>query len=374
MPLSVVLLTSAPAWRGSGTSLAKIAAGLAKAGHRATVIAASDEIAGRFAGLGVPAIARPMGRTGWRELLAMGEALRLLESDVILCDTPRDLRLAALASTFRPRPIIFRYNLSRRVLPRDPLSRILFARVRAVVHQSEFARDRALRTSPWLRALRGSVIPNGYDPSLVQAPLGAAERFRDRHGPAPGRNLVVSGAALFLDKGYRSAFEALARVAAERPVDFVICGEGDDRAELVALARRTGCPARFAGLLPRDEWFGALRAADVVLHPTSGELFGNVMAEAMLLERPVVAVDSGASPEVVGRDGSAGLLVPEGDAGAMASAILALLGDADRRAEVGRAGRARVTREFPLEAMEQGYVRVVEQVAGAGSRLDEPPA
>src|SRR6185436_6500183 len=143
--------------------------------------------------------------------------------------------------------------------------------------------------------------------------------------------LVLSGAALFLDKGYELAIEAMRLVGATHGADYVVSGAGDDAARIAALAGRAEIPVRFTGQLSEDDWFGALNAADIVLHPTSGEIFPNIVAEAMLLGRPLVALDSGATPELVGAGGQAGVLVRDGDAGAMAGAIRSLLDDSTRR-------------------------------------------
>lgn len=364
MTLSVVLLTSAPAWRGSGTSLAKIAGGLERAGHRALILAGPDEVCERFTASGARVQHVPLERTGWRELRAVAQVLRVEGADLVLADMTRDLRLAALATVLRPRPVVFRYNLSRRVLEGDAFSRLLFRRVAAITFQSVYARDRALGTSPWLRSWPGEVIWNGYDGERHRPDPGAAQRFRSALAIAPGRSIVLSGAALFLDKGYQVAIDAMRQVTANRAVEYVICGAGDDARAIAARADRAGLPVRFTGQLSQRDWFAALNAADVVFHPTPGELCPNIVAEGMLVGGALVAADSGATPELVGRGGEAGLLVPEGDAAAMAVAVYSLLDDPARRKAMGVAARARIVAEFPLERMERGYNRLMERLAG----------
>jgi len=150
---------------------------------------------------------------------------------------------------------------------------------------------------------------------------------------------------------------------ASREVEYVICGAGDDAAAISTLAERAGLEVRFTGQLDQAPWLGALNAADVVLHPTPGELFPNIVAEAMLVGRALVAVDSGATPELVGRGGDAGILVAEGDARGLATAVQALLEDRERRARMGVAARERISRQFPIDKMEKGYVRLIESLA-----------
>ena len=363
MPLSAALLTSAPAWRGSGTSLAKIAAGLERAGHRAVILAGPDAVRSRFESGGARVRQVPLARTGWREIRAVARVLRSEGTQVVLADMERDFRVAALATLLRPLPLVFRYNLSRRTLEGHPFSRFLFRRVGMITFQSEYARARALRTSPWLGSWPNEVIANGYDAGRHRPDAAAAADFRSRHGMAADAAVVLSGAALFLDKGYALAIDAMRIVRAGREVEYVICGAGDDTAAISTLADRAGLRVRFTGQLDQAEWFGALNAADVVLHPTPGELFPNIVAEAMLVGRALVAVDSGATPELVGRDGHAGILVAEGDATGLASAMEGLLADRERRTRMGLAARERISREFPLDTMEKGYVRLIESLA-----------
>ena len=305
----------------------------------------------------------PLARTGWREIRAVARVLRDEGAQVVLADMERDLRVAALATLLRPLPLIFRYNLSRRTLEGHAFSRFLFRRVGMITFQSAYARDRALRTSPWLSSWPSEVIANGYDAGWHRPDATAALRFRGALGIPADARVVLSGAALFLDKGYALAIEAMRTLQARRAVEYVICGAGDDASAISSLADRSGVRVRFTGQLDQAEWRGALNAADVVLHPTPGELFPNIVAEAMLVGRALVAVESGATPELVGRSGGAGVLVPEGDATALATAVGGLLDDQERRHRMGVAARERIAREFPLEKMEQGYVRLIESLA-----------
>ena len=82
----------------------------------------------------------------------------------------------------------------------------------------------------------------------------------------------------------------------------------------------------------------ALGTADVLVHTAHGEPFGLVLVEAMQAGVPVIAPDEGGPPEIV-REGIDGLLVDPADRDALATAIVALARDPDRRARMGAAGR-----------------------------------
>lgn len=123
-------------------------------------------------------------------------------------------------------------------------------------------------------------------------------------------------------------------------------GDGDLEARLLDLARSgRGEPAvRFIGArsdVPR--W---MAAADVMALPSAWEARALVVQEAMAAGLPVVASAVGGLPELIG---SAGVLVPPGDAGALADAVGGLLADPARRSELSALGRQRFA-ELPDEA------------------------
>jgi hypothetical protein len=109
----------------------------------------------------------------------------------------------------------------------------------------------------------------------------------------------------------------------------------------------------FPGRVAPAEVLGLLDAASLVLVPSRAETFGLVAIEAALMQRPVVASRVGGLREVVA-DGLTGLLVPADDAGAMAEAAIALLGDEARCRRLGMAARARAQVLFSTIATSTG--------------------
>jgi glycosyltransferase involved in cell wall biosynthesis len=92
-------------------------------------------------------------------------------------------------------------------------------------------------------------------------------------------------------------------------------------------------------------WLAALDALALPSLATRGwaEQFGRVLVEAMACGVPVVASRSGEIPHVVG---DAGVLVEEGDAGALRAALADLAADEVARRRLACAGRARVLQHF----------------------------
>lgn len=111
---------------------------------------------------------------------------------------------------------------------------------------------------------------------------------------------------------------------------------------------------------PQDfarEW----RQADIFCHPSSQESFGFVYLEAMMLGKAIVAVQSGAAPEVLA---DAGLLVEPENPQALAEAITRFLEDSSLRQRYGERGKLRAPR-FTVESMIKGYAEVIDQVCGS---------
>ena len=86
----------------------------------------------------------------------------------------------------------------------------------------------------------------------------------------------------------------------------------------------------------------------------------------MALGKPVVAARSGGNAELVD-DGVTGLLVPPGNADALAAAVVELIDDPTRRAALGAAGRRRVEREFDIRVTARRYEDLYAEVLGTSS-------
>jgi glycosyltransferase involved in cell wall biosynthesis len=354
--MRVALLTSAAGWRGSGASYAKLARGLSDRRHLARLITASSRLTSRFEQEDLEVSEIPGRNTGIREVRALWRVLRDMKAQVVVVDTPRDVRLAAYATLLHRAPIVYRYNLNYRA-PRNHLAdRLYLGRVTACVYQSQFIQDEALRHTPWLNGVRRFRIPNGYDTRRFTDRPGAGVAFRQRWDIPVDVPVVLTSAKLARNKGHEIAIAALDRVRhGGQELLYVVCGDGAREAELRALAASLQLPARFTGLLDIEGIVAALSAADLVLHPSPQEIFPNAVGEAMACARAVVAADAGGTAELLGNNGSAGVLVPADDPDAMASAIRELLADPDRRRALGAAARGRIESEFPLDRMIDGY-------------------
>jgi len=114
--------------------------------------------------------------------------------------------------------------------------------------------------------------------------------------------------------------------------------------------------------LTREEIAALYRSATVVAVPSRYEGFGLPAAEAMACGAPVVTTDGGALPEVTG---DAAVIVPAGDASALASALTTVLGDTRLQERLGAKGARRAQALFSWEAHARGVSAVYERVIAA---------
>ena len=195
---------------------------------------------------------------------------------------------------------------------------------------SAWLRDRVLAQAPAPGAGRITVISPGIQP----------ERF------PPGPERDWEGRLAYVGrveprKGVAQAVDALAQLP---DAHLTVTGYGDEAylAELRARAREHGAADRLtlAPAVPNEELARVYAAADAVLFPvTWDEPWGLVPLEAMAVGRPVVATGTGGSAEYL-RDGENALLVPPGDAGALAAAVRRLASDGELRRRLRRGGLA----------------------------------
>jgi glycosyltransferase involved in cell wall biosynthesis len=157
--------------------------------------------------------------------------------------------------------------------------------------------------------------------------------------------------------------DVLLRAACEVDCELVVCGAGRQLNEMRELAHSLGLGGRvsFAGWLDEHALARELADASVVAIPSLWpEPFGLVGIEALAAGRPVVASATGGIMEWLD-DGVSGLMVPPGDARALARALEELLEDTERQRVMGEAGRRAVGERFSpqrhVEALLAAYTK-----------------
>lgn len=295
----------------------------------------------------------------------LGERLRARPRDVLHVHwvVPNAALVSDLARAHRVPLVVSLHGsdvfLAERLLPARVLARRAFARAGAVTACSGDLHRRALALGA--RPDRTRTVPYGVDAEAFSASPDPS--LRARFGLAEGELMVLAVGRLVEKKGFATLVRAAASLAGAR---VVVAGDGDLREPLERQARELGAPVTMAGGLGRDEVARALATADVVAVPSVVDRAGNVdglpnaLLEALAAGRAVVASDVAGIPEVV-RHGDNGLLVPPGDAPALAGALTRLVNEGDLRRRLGEAARRdareRLTWARVAEQLEECYAQ-----------------
>ena len=205
----------------------------------------------------------------------------------------------------------------------------------------------------------------GVDPDRMQVILlGVDDAFVPPGVPrVPGRLLAMASADAPM-KGISTLLEAFAKMRTERDVELVLVTKPTAGGRTEQLVDRLGIAdhVSFVHGVSQDELVTIMGSAEVGVVPSLYEGFSLPTAEMMATATPLVASDAGAIPEVVGPNGLCADLVPPSDAGALKTAIEALLDAPDRRERYGRAGRARVEELFSWRAVATAVAAAYQDV------------
>ncbi len=193
--------------------------------------------------------------------------------------------------------------------------------------------------------------------------------------PSARQPRTVSGATVILVgrispwKGQDVFIRAAAIVNRTRPdvhfniVGSVLFGEEAYETEIRQLVQKLGLEKVISFLGFRKDVPDLISKADLLVHAsTSPEPFGQVVVQAMAAGKPVVATRGGGVVEIVA-EYETGLLVPMGDADAMAAAILMILANPAQAAAMGTAGRQRYLKHFTIQTTIDSIQPLYESIA-----------
>jgi glycosyltransferase involved in cell wall biosynthesis len=216
----------------------------------------------------------------------------------------------------------------------------------------------------WQRAQRRGCPPDMRH-ALIPPAVDTA-RFAPHPEPAAGGPLVIlTVARMHWKKGHVYGLQAVRRlVDAGVELEYRIVGTGPHADAVHAAVHDldlTG-QVRLLGAVRHDGVLAEMRAADLLLHPSVSEGFGNAVMEAQAAGLPVVCTDAdGLRENVV--DGETGFVVARRDPAALAAAITRLT-DPELRARMGAAGRRHVAASFPPDRQIDAFVELYEEVLG----------
>ena len=194
------------------------------------------------------------------------------------------------------------------------------------------------------------IVPVGVDP-LVFRPLPGVARV-------PGRIMTTASADVPM-KGLVHLLDALAKLRTERPdAHLVVIGRPKPKSLIPQRIEQLGLgdAVTFVSGVTTEDIVERYAQAQVACVPSLYEGFSLPAVEAMACAVPVVGTTGGAVPEVIGRNGDTGLLVPPADPSALAAALVRALDDAALRDRIGAAGRDRVLARFTWRRTAEGTV------------------
>jgi glycosyltransferase involved in cell wall biosynthesis len=251
-------------------------------------------------------------------------------------------------------------------------------------------KDVGLRTAPMVRALAfryrlGGVVPvavaeevratiqrvYGYlDPPLIPNGIPTDEyapdanrrrRWRQRHGLEPEAIVLTHVGRFAPPKNHALLIEAFAQVRTHTPLYLLLVGGGELEDAVRQQVVELGLQQRVRFLGVRADVPAILNASDLFVLSSRWE--GNPLSvmEAMAAGLPVVSTAVGGVPDLV-REGETGLLVPSGDAAALARALQALVDDPARREAMGAAARQHAIAHFDIRHTVRGYEQLYESL------------
>lgn len=389
-PRPVLYLHTTSEVGGSDVSLVRLIEGLDRARYRAVVALPSNgPLVSRLKTAGatviiLPALMKLTSRRGWTYLAGY------------VMNFPR--ALWALRGVIRRERIALLHTNTIHILYGGPVAWLTRTphvwHIREIVWQKHWLRRlelwmarhlaaRIVVTSDAIAAMFGPAdarpatlvkVSNGVETDRFHP--GEAVALRAALGVQPAQTLVGIVCRLDVWKGVDVFIDAAAKVARDRPqVRFVVAGGPVIGLEQYATTLRAQARTRgLESVLTWTDWsYGPAdmpevhRAIDIlVLASSQPEPFGLVVVEGMATGRPVIATAHGGPCELI-ENGVTGMLVPPGDADALAAAIRALVDDRERAHAMGRAGRIRAETHYSSQAYISGIHRVYEDVlTGSG--------
>ncbi len=355
---------TARSWRGGQNQVLLTVLGLRAQGHRTALVAHPDGELRRRAAEGPDLIPiASSGEMGFRAAWQLSRVLKMLRPTVVHAHDAHAVAMVALARSFGRLDPLPRFVVSRRVdfhIRRNAFSRWKYAQVDLFLCASNAIRT--MLVGDGVPTERAMTLHEGVDLEHV-----AAVPRLDVHAELwlpSGAPIVGNVAALVPHKGHRYLIDAAATVVRQVPdTRFVILGTGELEATLRTQITHLHLERHVLLAGFRPDALSLQKGFDLFAMSSVTEGLGTVLLDAMAIGQAVVATRAGGIPEVVAHE-QTGVLVPPRDADALAAAIVRLLGDADRRAQLGVAGRERVRASFSVERMVQAtldaYVRLVD--------------
>lgn len=303
----------------------------------------------------------PVEMHGEWDLLAVYKLKRIIKNNsikIVHLHSPHGHALGLLAARSAGNCKVV---LSRRVdfhIRKNILSRVKYSNVDRIMAISE--RVKQVLVADGLPEEKIDVVYSGVD----------IERFQNVEGHyliselGLNRDKLIIGniAALAWHKDQRTLLEAARIVVDEFPqVTFLIVGEGPLRREIEILIKKFDLEEEVKLFGFRQDIPEILSILHLFVLSSSWEGLGTSLLDAFASRVPVVATNVGGIPEIV-KDRVNGILVPPGNPGALAKAIISLLKNRDLAGQMAKEGFRLVKEKFNVERMVEETRKIYDRL------------
>jgi len=369
--LRTLHLNTERTWRGGEQQTLYLATGIEGRGHLARVLCQPEsEMSRRASRAGLEVVEIPMRGevdpvAAWR----IARHIRRNRVDILHMHTSHAHGLGVLVSmlTRAPGRVVHRrvdFSIFRNRLK---LSRFKYRRgVDRYVAISLAVKAQMVEDGVPAHCI--SVVPSGIDAARLDNLHASRDTMRAALGLALDVPVVGCVAHLAWHKGQEFLVRAVPRLLERVPAArIIIVGEGERRSLLESEIQRldVGGQVMLTGF--REDVPALMQAFDVLAMPSVMEGLNTTLLDAQCLGIPVVASRVGGIPEAV-KEGEGGVLVQPRNPVVLADALADLLGDRERRMELGRLGSVRVRKEFSVDRMVEGNLAVYHELLGEKRR------
>jgi glycosyltransferase involved in cell wall biosynthesis len=241
------------------------------------------------------------------------------------------------------------------------LERFLYRHAdRVMVNSPGFIEHVTQRGARWVE-----LVPNGAEPEMFD-PEGCGQHFRERHGLA-GKYVILYAGAHGMSNDLRVILQSAALLRDLAQVQFVLIGDGKEKARLQTEAERLELPnVLFLPPIPKEQMGEALAASDAcvaILKPIElyKTTYPNKVFDYMAAGRPVILAIDGVIRQVVEKAG-AGVFVPPGSSENLAQAARRMAADPERGRAMGTAGCEYIHKYFNRRDLAEKLALVLEDM------------
>jgi glycosyltransferase involved in cell wall biosynthesis len=288
-------------------------------------------------------------------VFSIASFLRSNKIDVII-SKDRDIGVTGTAAILGGNPLV----LVRHGLPLQSSFKkhaFLLRKLADGVITNTFTIKDLYETKKWVEKDFTRVIYNGIHATNNVPAYNFSEKF-------PGKKIVLSIGRLARQKGYKYLIDAISLLGnRHNDLMFVILGEGRHHSRLVSYARekKVSGMIHFEGFV--EDVVPYLKGCDIFVLPSLYEGMSNAAMEAMSCGKPVVLTKVNGAVELI-PDEDKGILIPSGNAKAIADAVLKLSGDTDLCMKIGNEAKKHVIANFPVSGMILNLQQFIDERIG----------